>query len=46
MTPEDLCTVHIARQLGQPVPVEQASIDALFYRYQNVYGQKPEGALS
>jgi L-ribulose-5-phosphate 4-epimerase len=32
-------TVHIARQLGDPVPIAQHHIDALFERYQNVYGQ-------
>jgi L-ribulose-5-phosphate 4-epimerase len=32
-------TVHIARQLGQPVPIDAADIDRLFARYQNVYGQ-------
>ncbi len=32
-------TVHIARQLGAPVPIPQADIDRLFDRYQNVYGQ-------
>jgi L-ribulose-5-phosphate 4-epimerase len=32
-------TVHIARQLGDPLPIEQASVDSLFDRYQNVYGQ-------
>ena len=32
-------TVHIARQLGEPVPMAQADIDRLFDRYQNVYGQ-------
>jgi len=32
-------TVHIARQLGDPVPIEQRHIDSLFERYQNVYGQ-------
>jgi L-ribulose-5-phosphate 4-epimerase len=35
-------TVHIARQLGDPLPIPQESIDALFDRYQNVYGQAPE----
>jgi L-ribulose-5-phosphate 4-epimerase len=35
-------TVHISRQLGQPVPVEPAHIDSLFDRYQNVYGQPQE----
>ncbi|HEY0258306.1 MAG TPA: L-ribulose-5-phosphate 4-epimerase [Lacisediminihabitans sp.] len=39
-------TVHIARQLGELVPIPQEKIDALFDRYQNVYGQKPTGALS
>jgi L-ribulose-5-phosphate 4-epimerase len=33
-------TVHIARQLGDPVPIAQADVDALFDRYQNVYGQR------
>jgi L-ribulose-5-phosphate 4-epimerase len=33
-------TVHIARQLGTPVPLEQRDIDALHHRYQNVYGQE------
>ncbi|MFL6135532.1 MAG: L-ribulose-5-phosphate 4-epimerase [Nocardioidaceae bacterium] len=32
-------TVHIARQLGDPLPIEQRHVDALFERYQNVYGQ-------
>ena len=32
-------TVHIARQLGEPVPIAQTDIDKLFDRYQNVYGQ-------
>ncbi|GAA4663579.1 L-ribulose-5-phosphate 4-epimerase [Frondihabitans cladoniiphilus] len=35
-------TVHIARQLGDPLPIPEESIDALFDRYQNVYGQAPE----
>jgi L-ribulose-5-phosphate 4-epimerase len=38
-------TIHIARQLGEPIPIPQESIDALFDRYQNVYGQKPQGEL-
>jgi L-ribulose-5-phosphate 4-epimerase len=33
-------TVHVARQLGEPVPIPQADIDSLFDRYQNAYGQK------
>lgn len=36
-------TVHIARQLGEPTPIPPGMIDALFDRYQNVYGQKPSG---
>ncbi|MFF2348097.1 L-ribulose-5-phosphate 4-epimerase [Pseudarthrobacter sp. NPDC058119] len=32
-------TVHISRQLGEPLPIEQAHIDSLYARYQNVYGQ-------
>jgi L-ribulose-5-phosphate 4-epimerase len=32
-------TVHIARQLGTPAPLEQGDIDSLHHRYQNVYGQ-------
>jgi L-ribulose-5-phosphate 4-epimerase len=32
-------TVHIARQLGTPIPIAQPHVDALFDRYQNVYGQ-------
>ncbi len=33
-------TVHIARQLGDLIPIPQEKVDALFDRYQNVYGQK------
>ena len=33
-------TVHISRQLGEPLPIEQAHVDSLFDRYQNVYGQR------
>jgi len=36
-------TVHISRQLGAPLPIPQESIDALFDRYQNVYGQPAAG---
>jgi L-ribulose-5-phosphate 4-epimerase len=32
-------TVHIARQLGTPLPLPQSDIDSLYARYQNVYGQ-------
>ncbi len=33
-------TVHISRQLGQPIPVPPESVDQLYERYQNVYGQR------
>ena len=36
-------TVHIARQGGELVPIAPDAIDALFARYQNVYGQHSEG---
>jgi len=39
-------TVHVARQLGEPIAIPQESIDTLFERYQNLYGQSPQGALS
>ncbi len=35
-------TVHLSRQLGEPLPIAQADIDSLNFRYQNVYGQ-PQG---
>ncbi|MEV4343108.1 L-ribulose-5-phosphate 4-epimerase [Actinoplanes sp. NPDC049596] len=34
-------TVHLSRQLGAPLPIEQHHIDSLYERYQNVYGQEP-----
>ncbi|KQV13910.1 MULTISPECIES: L-ribulose-5-phosphate 4-epimerase [unclassified Kitasatospora] len=33
-------TVHISRQLGEPLPIAQSDIDSLNFRYQNVYGQQ------
>jgi L-ribulose-5-phosphate 4-epimerase len=33
-------TVHLARTLGEPVPLAREDIDALYDRYQNVYGQR------
>ncbi len=33
-------TVHISRQLGEPLPIPHHLVDSLFDRYQNVYGQK------
>jgi L-ribulose-5-phosphate 4-epimerase len=35
-------SVHIAKQLGEPVPLPQEAIDRLFDRYQNVYGQSSD----
>ncbi|MCZ2403183.1 L-ribulose-5-phosphate 4-epimerase [Paenarthrobacter sp. Z7-10] len=32
-------TVHISRQLGEPLPLDAEVTAALFARYQNVYGQ-------
>jgi L-ribulose-5-phosphate 4-epimerase len=32
-------TVHVSRQLGEPVAIAPAEVDALYDRYQNVYGQ-------
>jgi L-ribulose-5-phosphate 4-epimerase len=32
-------TVHLSRQLGDPLPIDPAQVDRLFDRYQNVYGQ-------
>ena len=37
-------TVHIARQLGEPLAIEPHHVDSLFTRYQNVYGQRAETA--
>lgn len=39
MVEEVARTVHIARQLGEPLPIDQADIDRLYDRYQNVYGR-------
>jgi L-ribulose-5-phosphate 4-epimerase len=32
-------SVHVARQLGEPLPIASPDIDRLYDRYQNVYGQ-------
>ncbi len=38
---EDVCrTVHIARQLGEPLPIAPEDVRQLHDRYQNVYGQQ------
>jgi L-ribulose-5-phosphate 4-epimerase len=34
--------VHLARQLGEVKPLARDDVDALYERYQNVYGQRPE----
>ncbi len=39
MTEDVARTVHLSRQLGEPVPIAQPDVDALYARYQNVYGQ-------
>lgn len=33
-------TVHVSRQLGDPIPIPQSDVDSLYDRYQNVYGQR------
>jgi L-ribulose-5-phosphate 4-epimerase len=35
-------SVHLARQGGELVPIPQEKIDALYARYQNVYGQQED----
>lgn len=35
-------TVHIARQLGNTIPIAQEHVDSLYDRYQNVYGQNQQ----
>ena len=35
-------TTHIARQLGEPLPIDGTDIDSLYARYQNAYGQNGE----
>jgi len=40
MTEDVARTVHLSRQLGEPVPIAQADVDSLYARYQNVYGQR------
>jgi L-ribulose-5-phosphate 4-epimerase len=38
--------VQLARDGGTTIPIPQDAIDALYERYQNVYGQTPQGTLS
>jgi L-ribulose-5-phosphate 4-epimerase len=33
-------SVHVARQLGAPLPIAAADVDALYRRYQEEYGQR------
>jgi L-ribulose-5-phosphate 4-epimerase len=40
MTEDVARTVHLCRQLGEPLPIAEADIDSLHARYQNVYGQR------
>ena len=40
MVEEVARTVHISRQLGEPLPIPGELVDSLFDRYQNVYGQR------
>ncbi|NTW40337.1 MAG: L-ribulose-5-phosphate 4-epimerase [Cellulomonadaceae bacterium] len=39
MVEEVARTVHISRQLGEPLPIAQSDVDHLYDRYQNVYGR-------
>ena len=39
MVEEVARTVHVSRQLGEPLPIAQQHVDSLYDRYQNVYGQ-------
>jgi L-ribulose-5-phosphate 4-epimerase len=40
MTEDVARTVHLARAHGDPLPIADKDIDALYDRYQNVYGQR------
>jgi L-ribulose-5-phosphate 4-epimerase len=35
-------TVHLAREAGPLIPIPQDKSDALYARYQNVYGQSTD----
>lgn len=35
-------TVHVARQLGSPLPIDPEDVASLHERYQNVYGQRAD----
>jgi hypothetical protein len=40
MVAEMARAVHVARQLGDVIAIDPADVDALYERYQNVYGQQ------
>ncbi|GAB3820431.1 L-ribulose-5-phosphate 4-epimerase [Tessaracoccus terricola] len=44
MVEEVARTIHISRQLGEPLRIDEADVARLYDRYQNVYGQ-PAGEL-
>lgn len=46
MVEEVARTVHLSRQLGDLIPIDQRHIDALYARYQNVYGQGDSAPVS
>lgn len=39
MVEEVARTVHVAKQLGEPLPISSDLVDQLYDRYTNVYGQ-------
>ena len=39
-------TVHLSRQLGEPLAIDPRDVDALYERYQNVYGQASSATTS
>lgn len=39
MVEEVARTVHVSRQLGEPLPIPPADVDRLYERYQHAYGQ-------
>lgn len=39
MTEDNAAIMHLAYQLGEPIPITPENIDKLYDRYQNVYGQ-------
>ncbi|NUR73658.1 MAG: L-ribulose-5-phosphate 4-epimerase [Hamadaea sp.] len=48
MTEDVARTVHLSRAYGEPVPIDGKDVDALYDRYQNVYGQRSttDGAIA